>query len=314
MVGMVIKSTGSWYQVLDKVNNSIYNCQLKGKFRIKGLKTTNPIAVGDQVHFTPSENPDIPSIINHIKDRKNYIIRKSINLSKQYHIIASNLDQLLLVITLKAPFTSTLFIDRYLVTAEAYNIPTTIVCNKTDLLNKVEQNKLNNLQQRYQKIGYNFIQASVKETHNIHLIKDLLQDKTTLISGHSGVGKSSLLNLIEPSLNLKTSTISQAHSTGKHTTTFAHMHTLTFGGYLIDTPGIRSFSIVDLEKESLYHYFPEFFKESPQCKFHNCLHIKEPGCSIKLGIETEKISIERYKSYLSIYHSDDEKYRIEDYL
>jgi len=310
MTGLVLKSTGSWYKVLSNTDQKLYNCNIKGNFRTKGIKTTNPVAVGDVVDFEKSESVELTGIISKIHERRNYIVRKSINLSKQYHIIASNIDQLILVATVKSPLTSSMFIDRYLLTAEAYGIPTTIIFNKIDLLkSKEEKEKLKIEVDKYRAIGYETIEISVTEKTNIDLMTNVFKDKVSLISGHSGVGKSSLMNLIEPDLNITTAEISESFNRGKHTTTFAEMHPLIYGGYIIDSPGIKSFSIVDIDKNEYYTYFKEIFKASHNCKFHNCLHLKEPGCEVKKKVELFEIHPNRYRNYLHIFHSEDDLYR-----
>jgi len=310
MKGLVLKSTGSWYKVLAEKDQKHYSCNIKGHFRTRGIKTTNPIAVGDFVDFEKSEKEEFTGIIYNIHDRKNYIVRKSINLSKQYHIIASNIDQLALVVTLKSPQTSTMFIDRYLLTAEAYGIPTTIIFNKIDLLiSEQEKQMLKNEIKKYNKIGYQTLEISVLENINTDQLKKVFKNKVSLISGHSGVGKSTIMNHIEPNLNIQTAEISDSFSRGKHTTTFAEMHPLSYGGFIIDSPGIKSFSVVDINKEEYYTYFRELFSASHDCKFHNCLHLKEPGCEVKRRVESLQIHPNRYRNYLHIYHSDNENYR-----
>ena len=313
MKGMILKSTGSWYQVLHEESNHVYACRTKGKFRMEGIQTTNPIAVGDYVDFKLEEEDD-SGIITKIHDRKNYIIRKSIKLSKQYHIIASNVDQLALIVTLVAPQTTTTFIDRYLATAEAYRIPAILVFNKIDLYEPPELEYIQELKNVYEKIGYSTIGTSAKSGTGINRLKKYLKDKKTLVSGHSGVGKSSLANAMDPGLELKTGKISINHLSGKHTTTFAEMHPLSFGGFIIDTPGIKSFAPADMQKDKIYHYFPEIFKWSKSCKFHNCLHINEPKCAVKKALDENEIAIHRYVSYLSMFEEDEnQKYRKDIY-
>lgn len=304
MQGIVIKSTGSWYMVR-KDDGDIVSCRIKGKFRLDGIKHTNPITVGDVVDFEMEPNNE-NGVIHKIHDRKNYIIRKANNLSKQTHIIAANIDQALLMVTLAFPKTSLGFIDRFLMTAEAYHIPATIVFNKLDLFTNEMEDLLNETIDLYQNnIGYPCIKTSVKNSIGLDEVKALLQGKTTLVSGHSGVGKSSLLNAIEPTLNIKTGDISSYSFKGQHTTTFAEMHPLSFGGYIIDTPGIREFGLVDFDDREVSHYFKEMKSFIGKCKFNNCKHMNEPGCSIIKAVEENVISPERYQSYLSIMSNDD---------
>lgn len=304
MQGIVIKSTGSWYMVR-KDDGEIVSCRIKGKFRLQGIKHTNPVTVGDVVEFE-IEPSNENGVINKIHERKNYIIRKANNLSKQTHIIAANIDQALLMVTLAFPKTSLGFIDRFLMTAEAYHIPATIVFNKLDLFTNEMEDLLNDTIQLYQNnIGYPCIKTSVKNNIGLDEVKDLLQGKITLVSGHSGVGKSSLLNAIEPALNIKTGDISSYSFKGQHTTTFAEMHPLSFGGYIIDTPGIREFGLVDFDDREISHYFKEMKSFIGKCKFNNCKHMNEPGCSIIKAVEENIISPERYHSYLSIMSNDD---------
>lgn len=302
MIGIVAKSTGSRYLVrID--SGDVIECVLKGKIRLDGRKTTNPVAVGDLVDIERDENGDY--IISNIHARKNYIIRKSINLSKLAQILASNLDQAMLVVTLVAPRTSLGFIDRFLITAEAYTIPAILVFNKSDILDK----ELLALQQEiidiYEKIGYQCVVVSGLKKENLDTVKDLLKNKTTLISGHSGVGKSTLINAIEPSLDLKTGDISSVHLKGMHTTTFAELHSLSFGGFIIDTPGIKELGLVEMKKEEVGHYFPEIRKVMNNCKFNNCLHVNEPKCAVKEAVERGEISEERYHSYLGILNGEE---------
>lgn len=311
MKGIVYKSTGSWYWVKGE-NDIFYSCRIKGKFRLEGIKNTNPIAVGDEVAFD-LEKKTGNGIISTIFPRRNYIIRKSVNLSKRTHIIASNIDYAFLVITLNNPQTSTAFIDRFLVTAEAYDIRSVLLFNKIDIYNEDERNEIKFLADMYRKIGYQCIGISAKTGKNIQQLKDLMQGSVSLVSGHSGVGKSSLINAISPSLSLKTAAISQQHQQGQHTTTFAEMFDLDFGGSIIDTPGIKGFGLVDIEKEELTDYFPEFFELKSACKFHNCLHIDEPNCAIKNALDEDKLWWSRYQSYLQIFNSEDETYRYDSH-
>ncbi|OFY98245.1 MAG: ribosome small subunit-dependent GTPase A [Bacteroidetes bacterium RIFCSPLOWO2_12_FULL_31_6] len=311
MKGIVIKSTGSWYSVrID--NGEQIEARIKGKFRLKGIRTTNPIAVGDNVIFTQEE--DGTAVINKIEERKNYIIRKSINLSKRSHIIAANIDQAILVVTLIEPKTYTAFIDRFLVTAEAYHIPAVIVFNKIDIYSDKEKEQLAFLKKAYEKIGYSCLEVSATKNVNMGLLTAIMKDKASMISGHSGVGKTTLLNVIEPNLNLKTSAISTLHKAGKHTTTFAEMFELSFGGFIIDTPGIKAFGLIDFDKEELSHYFLEMRKRLTDCQFSNCIHINEPHCAVKEAVENGEIAEFRYLNYLSMYNDDEEEnYRAKGY-
>jgi len=299
MKGVVTKSTGSWYDVKNEAGETM-KCRIRGKFRIKGIKTTNPVAVGDVVEYQPEPHKDT-GVITHIYPRKNYLLRRSINLSKQYHILAANIDQVFLTATLIHPETTTTFMDRVLVTAEAYNIPAVILFNKVDLLNTPElQAELKQRRKIYENAGYPVIDISAETGHNIDQLAALMKDKTSMFTGHSGAGKSSLINAVDPNLNIKTAEISTAHKQGKHTTTFAQMYDLSFGGHIIDTPGIRGFGVVDIQPEEVDHYFPDIFKYKQNCKFNNCKHLNEPGCAVIPAVETGKIPISRYKSYLQL--------------
>lgn len=305
MRGLVIKSTGSWYQVQDEHGNS-YDCRIQGKFRIKGIKTTNPIAVGDWVNFELEADQNT-GVITVLEPRRNYIIRKSVNLSKQTQIIGANLDQAILVVTLASPPTSMGFIDRFLVTAEAYGIPAILVFNKLDLFSEEGLEILEEYKAVYENIGYPCYQVSAMEGTNIDHIIALLKDKVTLVSGHSGVGKSTLINSIVPDAALRTGLISDWSDKGKHTTTFAEMIDLPFGGKLIDTPGIRELGIVDIEKKELSHFFPEMRAFLSKCRFNNCVHINEPGCVVLDAVENGEIEPSRYESYISMYNNDDNR-------
>lgn len=313
MQGIVYKSTGSWYTVKAD-NGDFYECRIKGKFRIKGIKSTNPVAVGDVVTFDVEKIGDETiGIINKIAERKNYIIRKSVNLSKQTHIIAANLDQVFLMVTLNNPPTSTSFIDRFLVTSEAYHIPAILLFNKIDTYTDDELVEVKFLAALYRNIGYHCIGISAATGKNIDKVKDLMLDKTSMFSGHSGVGKSTLVNSIEPSLSLKTKAISEQHLQGQHTTTFAEMFDLEMGAQIIDTPGIKGFGIVDMEKEELGNYFPEFFERKQYCKFNNCLHLEEPHCAVKEALDKDEIAWSRYNSYVQIVKGEEENYRTDIY-
>ena len=312
MEGVVIKSTGSWYTVRT-VNGDIFECRIKGKFRMSGIKSTNPVTVGDVVDFELEENSE-NGIIHKIHDRKNYIIRKSVNLSKQTHIIAANIDQVLLLVTLENPTTYTSFIDRFLATAEAYSIPAIIVFSKIDLYNKEMLAQKEKLEKVYRDIGYECIDVSANENININKLKNIMKGKVNMFSGHSGVGKSTLINTIDPQLDLKTSEISSQHKQGQHTTTFAEMFSLPFGGYIIDTPGIKGFGVVDFHKEEIGDFFPEIFALKHNCKFNNCMHINEPGCAINQAVENNKIAESRYMSYLQLLEDEQENYRMDNYV
>lgn len=309
MQGTVYKSTGSWYTVKSDTGE-YFECRIKGKFRIQDIKSTNPIAVGDRVSFEIEQlGDDTVGTISKIEDRKNYIIRKSVNLSKQTHIIASNLDQVFLLITLNNPKTYPVFIDRFLVTAEAYDIPVVLLFNKIDTYTEDELLEIKFLAALYRKIGYECIGISAVTGHNVDKVKELMVEKTSMFAGHSGAGKSTLINAIEPNLNIKTAEISEQHLQGQHTTTFAEMFDLNFDARIIDTPGIKGFGIVDMDKEELGDYFPEFFKLKIDCKFNNCLHLDEPQCAVKEALELNHVSYSRYKSYVQMLTEDDQNYR-----
>jgi ribosome biogenesis GTPase len=313
MTGLVYKSTGSWYTVKSE-QGDFMECRMKGKFRIKGIKSTNPIAVGDWVDYELEETSDaVTGTIYNIHERKNYIVRKSVNLSHQMHIIASNIDRVFLLITINNPPTTTNFIDRFLVTAEAYGIETVLVFNKIDTFDEATLDEQLYLQHIYQEIGYQCLRVSSTKMKGIEELKALMIGKVSMFSGHSGVGKSTLVNALEPNLQLKTKVISEQSMQGQHTTTFAEMYDLSFDARIIDTPGIKGFGIVDMEKEEISGYFPEFFKLKDQCKFNNCLHKDEPHCAIKKALEEDKISWTRYKSYLKILEGDEENFRTDIY-
>ena len=313
MTGTVYKSTGSWY-TLKSDQGDFIECRMKGKFRIKGIKSTNPIAVGDIVDYELEETSDtLTGTIFKIHNRKNYIVRKSVNLSHQMHIIASNIDRVFLLVTIHNPPTTFNFIDRFLVTAEAYGIETIIVFNKIDTFDPSTIEEPLYMQHVYEKIGYTCLRVSANSAVGIEALKEMMIDKVSMFSGHSGVGKSTLVNALEPSLDLKTKNISEASSQGQHTTTFAEMFDLSFDAKIIDTPGIKGFGMVDMETAEISGYFPEFFKLKDQCKFNNCLHKEEPHCAIKTALEQDKIAWSRYNSYLKILEGDDENYRIDSY-
>lgn len=307
MHGLIIKNTGSWYTVKTD-DGCIVESKVKGNFRLKGIRSTSPVAVGDYVDIII--NPEGTALISAIDDRKNYIIRKASNLSKQSQIIAANLDQALLIITIKQPETSTTFIDRFLAGAEAYRVPVVMVFNKTDLLNDDERRYQQQMVTLYETIGYPCIEISAETGMGIDQLQTLLKQKVTLVSGNSGVGKSTLINAIIPHADQRTAEISNAHGTGMHTTTFSEMIELAEGGYLIDTPGIKGFGTFDIEREELTSYFKEIFEFSKDCKFNNCTHTHEPGCAVIQAVENHYISVSRYQSYLNMLEDkDDSKYR-----
>jgi len=313
MKGLVYKSTGSWYSVKAE-NGTFYNCRLKGRFRIDNIKSTNPVAVGDHVVFElDKKGAEGEGVITNIESRENYIIRKSVNLSKQTHIIAANIDLAFLLVTLNNPPTFTSFIDRFLVTADAYHIKAVILFNKIDTYNDDELLEIKLLAALYRKIGYECIGISAITGKNVDKVKMLMQDKVSMFSGHSGTGKSTLVNTLEPGLDLKTSKISDQHLQGQHTTTFAEMFDLSFGGKIIDTPGIKGFGVVEMEKEELGDYFPEFFELKKHCKFNNCMHLEEPHCAVKKALETEEIAWSRYRSYLQILEGEEDHFRKDIY-
>lgn len=298
MTALVYKSTGSWY-VTRNENGEEFNARIKGKFKIDDITSTNPLAVGDVVEIDKEEGEE-SIVITKIHDRKNYITRQSPHNKFKHHIVAANLDQSILLATLKDPKTSTGFIDRFLVASEAYHVPAIIVFNKTDLYKAKEKESFEKIKSIYEKIGYPVYAMSVNANEGVEKVKELLKDKTTLLSGHSGVGKSSFINTIFPENAIKTQEVSGWSGKGLHTTTFAEMFDLPFGGKIIDTPGMREFAMMDIEPQELSHYFPEMKALINDCRFNNCMHIEEPGCAVKPAVEENKISPERYISYLNI--------------
>ncbi|MBF8961913.1 ribosome small subunit-dependent GTPase A [Pontibacter sp. FD36] len=306
MKGVVVKSTGSWYLVRDE-EGKLHRARLRGKFKLKGMKVSNPLAVGDRVEFDVETTGEDTAVIHKIEDRENYIIRKSTHKAEHAHIIAANLDQALLIATLVSPRTSFGFIDRFLVTAEAYGIPTVIVYNKTDLYDEDMQEYQRQIAYLYERIGYKVMAVSAHTNEGIDELKELLHGKTSLFSGHSGVGKSTLINLIVPDLDLKTSEISGFSDKGVHTTTFAEMFEIDPETFIIDTPGIKELGIVDIPKQELGHFFPEMRERLNQCRFNNCTHFNEPGCAVVEAVRKNEIALTRYESYLSIMHGEDNR-------
>lgn len=305
--GLVIKNTGSWY-VVKTDDGALVECKIKGNFRLKGIRSTNPIAVGDRVCIVP--NAEGTAFITKIEDRKNYIIRRASNLSKQSHIIAANVDACMLVVTVNYPETSTTFIDRFLASAEAYRVPVNLVFNKVDLYSEDELRYLDGLVNLYTHIGYPCYRISAANGEGVDALKEDLQGKITLFSGHSGVGKSTLINYLLPDQQLKTGEISSVHNKGMHTTTFSEMYPLGENGYIIDTPGIKGFGTFDMKDEEVGHYFKEIFEFSARCKYGNCTHRHEPGCAVREAVENHYISQSRYNSYLNILEDKEEgKYR-----
>lgn len=307
MKGLVIRNTGSWYLV--KTNDGNYvECKIKGSFRLKGIRSTNPVAVGDHVQIIM--NQEGTAFINEIEDRKNYMVRRASNLSKQSHILAANLDQCVLVVTVNFPETSTTFIDRFLASAEAYRIPVKLIFNKVDAYSEEELHYLDQLIHLYTTIGYPCLKVSALQGEGIEAVNQILKGNITLFSGHSGVGKSTLINAILPDLDIKTGEISTYHNKGMHTTTFSEMFPVPGDGYIIDTPGIKGFGTFDMEEEEIGHYFPEIFKTSADCRYNNCTHRQEPGCAVRKAVEEHYISESRYTSYLNMLEDKEEgKYR-----
>ncbi len=313
MKGIVYKSTGSWYTVKAE-DDRVYECRIKGKFRMKGIRSTNPVAVGDEVTFETEVHGDLTTgIITGIEDRRNYIIRKSVNLSKQTHIIAANIDQVFLLITLQEPRTYTVFIDRFLATCVAYDIPAVLLFNKTDNYGEGVMDEVKYLAAVYRSIGYICIGISAKTGRNTEQVIELMKGKTSMFAGHSGVGKSTLINTIAPRLKLKTEVLSEQHLQGQHTTTFAEMFDLEFNARIIDTPGIKGFGVVDMENEEIGDYFPEFFELKGKCRFSNCLHQDEPDCAVKKALARDEVSWSRYKSYLQMLNGEEDTYRLDQY-
>lgn len=304
MKGLIIKSTGSWYQVREQDTGKIYEARIRGKFKLIKTRLTNPLAVGDFVEF--ELEPDGVAWITRIEPRRNYLIRKSVNLSKEAHIIASNVDIACFVFTLKFPETSLGFLDRFLACCEAYNIEPLILMSKMDTLNEQDKTVVEAIETIYREIGYQTLQISAYSTLNLDELKKKLKDKVAVFFGHSGAGKSTLVNVLQPGLNLKTTEISETHLKGKHTTTFAQMHFWNFGGSVIDTPGVREFAMIDVRKEEIQHYFPEIFRTSHDCRFHNCLHINEPKCAVLQGLEHGAIEESRYITYLKLMEEAEE--------
>ena len=304
MKGLITKSTGSWYQVLDLDQNTFYEARIRGKFKLLKNRLTNPIAVGDFVEFQ-LEQDDV-AWITVIEPRKNYLIRKAVNLSKESHIIASNIDVACFIYTLRYPETSLGFLDRFLACCEAYNIEPLILFNKMDVLDDEDSEIVGNIKQLYNNIGYKTLEISSYSNLNLNTLQETIKNKVSVFFGHSGSGKSTLVNALQEGLNIKTSEISETHLKGKHTTTFAQMHFWDFGGSVIDTPGVREFAMIDVEKEEIQHYFPEIFQKGRACKFHNCLHVNEPKCAVLKGIEEGEIEETRYSTYLKIMDEADE--------
>lgn len=304
MKGLITKSTGSWYQVLEQETGRFFEARIRGKFKLIKTRLTNPLAVGDRVEFSLEQ--DEVAWITKIEPRKNYLIRKSVNLSKEAHIIASNIDVACFIFTLKHPETSLGFLDRFLACCEAYNIKPLILFNKMDMLNEDEKDFVASFRAMYEHIGYETMEISSYSKMNLELLTQTIKDKVSVFFGHSGSGKSTLVNAMQPDLNIKTSEISVSQLKGKHTTTFAQMHFWDFGGSVIDTPGVREFAMIDVQKEEIQHYFPEIFRIGRDCKFHNCMHLNEPKCAVLANIETGEIEETRYLTYLKLMEEAEE--------
>lgn len=313
MKGTVYKSTGSWYSVKSEAGR-FYPCRIKGKFRIKDIKSTNPVAVGDQVQFTVEQvDQEEVGLITAIEDRRNYIIRKAVKLSSQTHIIAANIDQVFLLVTLKNPKTYTAFIDRFLATAVAYDIPAVLLFNKMDQCNEEELKEVEALAGIYRNIGYTCLLISATTGSGVDDVRALMEGKTNMFAGNSGVGKSTLINAIDPNLDLRTTETSEAHLQGQHTTTFAEMYDLDFNARIIDTPGIRGFGMVDMEADEISDYFPEIFKLKADCKFNDCLHLNEPQCAVKEALDSGDIAQSRYRSYVQMVKGEEDTYRMDTF-
>lgn len=311
--GRVIKSTGKWCNVLTQ-DDEILKCRIRGKVRLEGLRTTNPVAVGDEVFVEKQEKEESQGVIQKIASRKNFIARKSINLSKKSQVIAANIDRAYLLVTLALPETHLAFVDRFLVSAESYRIPVSLIFNKMDIYFEEHLPLIDDIISIYEPLGYPCHKVSALKKDNISFLKDEINQKQVVISGHSGAGKSTLINALDPSLNIKTGEISEYHLQGQHTTTFAEMHQLSSGGFIIDTPGIKAFGVVDLEKSVISHYFPEMRKLLGKCKYHNCMHINEPDCAVKNAVENDEIHYSRYKTYTDLIEEDpEETYRKDIY-
>jgi len=305
--GIVVKSTGSFYSVKTE-NGKVVRCGIRGKFRIKGIRATNPVAVGDHVGFEWADD-DQGGIITSIEERSNYIIRKASKLSKEYQLLASNVDLAWLMISMSLPRTLSPFIDRFLVSAEAYRIPVVLLFNKIDLYGGPENEEMDHLSSVYTSIGYPCMHLSLQTREGLKAVEEKMSGKVNVIAGNSGVGKSTLINVLDPAMRLKTGDVSDYHRTGKHTTTFAEMFELSSGIRIIDTPGIRGFGTIDIEREELFHFFPEIFRQSKNCRYHNCLHLHEPDCAVKAGVESRTISESRYINYLMMMEEEEGKYR-----
>jgi ribosome biogenesis GTPase / thiamine phosphate phosphatase len=304
MQGKVLKSTGKWY-IVELIDGKIIECRIRGKIRLEKLRTTNPIAVGDEVFIKDEPDEEGKYVITDYLERKNYIVRKSTNLSKQMQILAANVDHAYLLVTLKSPQTHLAFIDRFLVASESFRIPTSLLFNKIDQYSAIELEEVDQIIEIYQQIGYPCYKISGNIPKDTAFLREQIRDKQVMISGHSGVGKSTLINSLDPTFNIKTNEISQAHQQGQHTTTFAEMHKLDFGAYIIDTPGIRAFGIVDLDKEVISHYFPEMRQLIGECKYHNCQHLEEPKCAVKEAVVTGEIAESRFNTYVQLMTEDE---------